>query len=45
MVLNTKVQQFPSAIIEKWFNIRQEKFFELDSAEAAAVKKAPKIDF
>lgn len=45
MGLNTQIAQFPSNIVAKLFKIGDEKFFELDADEAAAVKKAPKVDF
>jgi LemA protein len=45
MGLNTQIQQFPSNLIANLFKFAPEKFFELDESEAAAVKKAPKVEF
>lgn len=41
MGLNTQIEQFPSNIIARMFNITQEKMFEMDESE----KKAPKVKF
>ena len=41
MGLNTQIEQFPSNIIARMFNIAQEKMFEMDESE----KKAPKVKF
>ncbi len=41
MGLNTQIEQFPSNIIARMFNIRQEKMFEMDEKE----KAAPKVKF
>lgn len=42
---NTAQQQFPNNLIAKPFGFTEEAFFELDEAEAAAVKKAPEVKF
>lgn len=41
MGLNTQIEQFPSNIVARMFNITQEKMFEMDEAE----KVAPKVKF
>ena len=41
MGLNTQIQQFPSNIVARMFNIGEEKLFEIDEAE----KVAPKVSF
>ena len=41
MGLNPQIEQFPSNIIARMFNITQEKMFEMDESE----KKAPKVKF
>jgi len=45
MGLNTMIDQFPSNMIAKTFHVEKENLFQLDDAEAAAVKKAPKVEF
>jgi len=42
---NTAIQQFPAVLIARMFGFKEEVFFELDAAEAAAVKKAPSVNF
>lgn len=42
---NTSIQQFPAVLIARLFGFKEEVFFELDVAEAAAVKKAPAVNF
>jgi LemA protein len=42
---NTAIQQFPAVLIARMFGFKEEIFFELDAAEAAAVKTAPKVSF
>jgi LemA protein len=42
---NTTITQFPAVIVAKLFGYGEEIFFELDPAEAAAVKAAPKVNF
>jgi len=42
---NTAIQQFPAVLIARLFGFQEEVFFELDAAEAAAVKKAPAVNF
>ncbi len=42
---NTATQQFPAVLIANMFGFKQEDFFELDEAEAAAVQKAPEVKF
>lgn len=42
---NTSIQQFPAVLIARLFGFKEEVFFELDAAEAAAVKKAPAVNF
>ena len=44
-VFNQATHTFPSNIIAGWFGFTDMKFFELDEAEAAAVKQAPKVEF
>ena len=39
---NTRVSSFPSNIIAKIFNFKEEKFFELDDS---IEKTAPKVNF
>ena len=39
------LQSFPSNIIASMFNFESRDFFELDAAEAAAAKEAPKVAF
>lgn len=41
MGLNTQIEQFPSNIVARMFNITQEKMFEIDDAE----RVAPKVKF
>ncbi len=41
MSLNTQIEQFPSNIVARMFNIKQEKMFEMDEKE----KVAPKVKF
>lgn len=43
--LNMAVQAFPSNIIAGLFNFENAEFFELEEAEAEAVKTAPKVEF
>jgi LemA protein len=42
---NTSVQQFPSSVIAKLFNFREEAFFEIDDSEKKAAQDAPKVEF
>lgn len=42
---NAGIQQFPAVILARLFGYNEEAFFELDAAEAEAVKKAPEISF
>lgn len=42
---NTAIQQFPAVLIAGMAGFREEVFFELDEAEKAAVKDAPKVSF
>ena len=44
-VFNQATKTFPSNIIAGMFGFSDMKFFELDEAEAAAVKQAPKVEF
>ena len=41
MGLNTQIQQFPSNIVARMFNITEEDMFEMDETE----KKAPRVKF
>ena len=41
MGLNTQIEQFPSNIVARMFNITPEKMFEMDETE----KKTPKVKF
>lgn len=43
--LNMAVQEFPSNVVAGLFNFDRADFFELDDAEAEAVKEAPKVQF
>ena len=43
--LNTLVQEFPSNLIASKFGFETADFFELDDAEAEAVKVVPKVQF
>jgi hypothetical protein len=36
---------FPASIIAGMFGFAQREFFEVDAAEAAQVKQAPKVSF
>jgi hypothetical protein len=36
---------FPSNLIAGMFGFRELEFFELDPAEAAAARQAPKVEF
>lgn len=40
--LNTKIQQFPSSIVARMFNFKEEEFFELTSEEE---REAPRVSF
>jgi LemA protein len=42
---NTKLQSFPSNIIGGMFGFKSREFFQIDEAERAAVKQAPKVQF
>ena len=42
---NTSIQQVPNNIIAGFGNFPKREFFELDAAEAAAVKEVPKVSF
>jgi LemA protein len=42
---NNRIQMFPSSIIAGMFTFAKRDFFELDSSEAEAAKKAPQIKF
>ncbi len=42
---NTKLQTFPSNMIAGMFGFKPVEFFQLDAAEAAAIRKAPKVQF
>ena len=43
--LNTAVQQFPANLIAGKFGFTSEEFFEIESAIAEDVKKAPEVNF
>lgn len=43
--LNMAVQEFPSNVVANMFGFDRAEFFELDEAEEAAVKTAPKVQF
>lgn len=43
--LNVAVQEFPSNIVAGMFGFDRADFFELDEAEAEAIKVAPKVQF
>lgn len=43
--LNTAVQEFPGNIVAGMFGFERAEFFELEEAEAEAVKVAPKVEF
>lgn len=42
---NTAIQQFPAVLIVGMTGFKEEVFFEMDEAEKAAVKDAPKVSF
>jgi LemA protein len=42
---NSSLQAFPANVIGNMFGFRQVEFFQLDAAEAAAVREAPKVKF
>lgn len=42
---NTGIQQFPAVLVARLFGFGEEVFFEVDAAEAAATKTAPKVTF
>jgi len=42
---NTSVMRFPANLIGNMFGFRQVEFFQLDAAEAAAVRQAPQVKF
>jgi LemA protein len=42
---NTKLQTFPTNIFGKQLGFSNQPFFEMDEAEAAAAKDAPKVQF
>jgi LemA protein len=42
---NAYLQSFPANIIAGMFGFREAEFFQLDAAEAAAVREAPKVKF
>lgn len=42
---NTAIQQFPAVLIAGMGGFKEEVFFEMDEAEKAAVKDAPKVSF
>jgi LemA protein len=42
---NTALQQFPANLIAGPFGFHEEVFFEIDAAEAAAVKTPPQVKF
>src|SRR5208283_165520 len=42
---NTSLMRFPANLIGNMFGFRQVEFFQLDAAEAAAVRQAPQVKF
>jgi LemA protein len=44
-VYNTSLQSFPGNVIGGMFGFVRKEFFQLDAAEAAAVRTAPKVQF
>jgi LemA protein len=42
---NATLQRFPSNIVGNLFGFRQVEFFQLDAAEAEAVRRAPQVKF
>lgn len=42
---NTGIQQFPGVLVARMFGFREDVFFEIDAAEAALAKTAPKVSF
>ena len=42
---NSRLQTFPANILAGMFGFRQVEFFQLDAAEAAAIRKAPQVKF
>jgi len=45
LVLNTKIEQFPSNIVASMFNFEKKDFFELDVEEKEAAKRPVKVEF
>jgi LemA protein len=42
---NTKLQVFPTNIFGRQLGFKDQPFFQMDAAEAAKAKDAPKVDF
>jgi LemA protein len=42
---NSAIQRFPANLLAGMFGFKQVEFFQLDAAEAAAVREAPKVKF
>lgn len=42
---NTSLMRFPNNVVGNLFGFRQVEFFQLDAAEAAAVRQAPQVKF
>jgi LemA protein len=42
---NSAIQRFPASVLAGLFGFKQVEFFQLDAAEAAAVREAPKVKF
>lgn len=42
---NTSIEQVPANLVASYGGFTKKQFFELDQAEAAAVKQAPKVSF
>jgi len=42
---NSAIQRFPANLMAGMFGFKQVEFFQLDAAEAAAVRDAPKVKF
>lgn len=45
LVLNTKIEQFPSNIVASMFSFEKKDFFELDEAEKEVAKNPVKVEF
>src|SRR5262249_51773588 len=44
-VYNSSLQRFPSNVLGNMFGFKQVEFFQVDAAEAAAIRTAPQVKF